>query len=144
MQRVQGLRADFTDMGRTGHPQAAVPEKKGPPPSRRKVIGNDHAGLAEIEALRRRYPNRNVLRPDEEWMSRAEAEAALATRNDNLLSKIPHISASLRKGRHCTRGAGSLYSRELIARIAKIKHECRVGATVAVRIEAALREGRIP
>lgn len=97
---------------------------------------------AEIAMLSRCSPQRRVLAPNDEWMSTAEVRDALAiSDNGRLLADIPHISASM-KGKSA-KGAGALYSRELINRIIRIKRECNVRNVTAVRIEAALREGRI-
>lgn len=86
---------------------------------------------------------RRAIQPDDEWMGTDEAAVALGVSRKSYtdLAYVPHISASVNG--HSGRGVGCLYRRDLVARIAKIRIECRVGFRAAVRIEAAQREQRI-
>lgn len=74
---------------------------------------------------------------------------SLLTRSEaaEVLCVVPQYTAVLAAIPRSYKGngpkSGSLYHREQIERIARIRRECRVSASVAIRVEAALREGRI-
>lgn len=82
-----------------------------------------------------------MRQPDERWLTKEQAARLLCVSpgSGKLLASIPHES----RGNGSARGAGALFDQRILEHIMQIRRECRVTLACAIRVEAALREGRI-